>query len=33
MKKLIVNMRVNGKERFVSVSPGARLLDVIREEL
>lgn len=33
MKKLIVNMRVNGKERSVSVSPGARLLDVIREEL
>ena len=33
MKKIMVNMRVNGQERAVAVSPEARLLDVLREEL
>jgi aerobic carbon-monoxide dehydrogenase small subunit len=33
MKKIEITLTVNGKERKVSVDSGARLLDVIREDL
>lgn len=33
MKKIVLNMTVNGRQTTVTVDPNARLVDVIREEL